>query len=63
MRIKDTYTYKNKEYTIKDFCLMKNTFTRNWQESIIYTRKGEPDLIFVRCRQEFENRFKRVSNG
>lgn len=56
--MKQKYTYKNKEYYIKEKVLLKNPHTREWQKAVIYCQIGL-DLVFCREKEEFERLFKR----
>jgi hypothetical protein len=49
------YEKTGKEYTVVGYAKMKDPMTRKWLDSVIYT---DGDLVFVREKQEFSERFK-----
>jgi len=56
--MKQKFSYKNKEYYIKEVVTMKNPCTREWQKAYIYCQIGL-DMVFCREKEEFERLFKR----
>ena len=52
-----TYTYKGKHYQFLIYGEMKNPYTRNWEECVVYIQL-ENRNTYVRNREEFFEKFK-----
>lgn len=53
---KETVGYKEKQYKILHQAKLKNPKTREWEDVVVY--QNEEGMVFVREREEFEDRFK-----
>lgn len=51
------YTYKGKQYQVLIYGEMKNPYTRNWEECIVYIQL-ENRKTYVRNKEEFFEKFK-----
>jgi len=54
----ELFEYKNEQYFIIDSCKMQ--IDDEWVDAVIYKHIGTPDLKFVRAREEFYSKFKKV---
>jgi hypothetical protein len=53
---KETVEYKEKQYKILHQAKLKNQKTREWEDVVVY--QNEEEMVFVREREEFFERFK-----
>ena len=51
------YKYKGKHYQVLSFGEMKNPYTRNWEDCVIYIQL-ENRKTYVRNKEEFFNKFE-----
>lgn len=57
--IESIYTYKNNEYIVLETGIMKNPYSRKWEDCVMYRKVNFLDT-YVRQTQEFLDRFEKV---